>query len=309
MRVLITGVYGGIGKALFKSLMQSPKYNNAHIYGCSRKVERANFGNFHTLPVDLTKPADVIGCMQTAKPTHIIHLAGQATNTPTKGVIESNIVATTNLVDYAPRGTRFIFASSSTVYGNTPFGISYERDNTNPSTLYGCSKVFGENIVDIATRQDKLRGVSLRLCAVVGKGMTHGLLKTVLAEAYRGKVTLFGEPPGVIKPYIHVDDAIAAIKFFLSKDFLSNDAVGIYNVSVDDEMSTDQVFYTVLEETGCLVEKVWTGENLAGDNPFVSLDNHKLKSVGWTLKYPTSGEAIRAAIREIREDAVIDDCW
>lgn len=229
----------------------------------------------------------------------VFHTAGIArVSAPLTDIFPANLQTTVNLLDCVP-GARFIFTSSSTVYGNGHAKIDFdEYDKLLPTSAYGASKVACESFIDAYTRLGRINGVNLRLCANVGPGATHGLLKDLIHKVKSDSPTLelFGDAPGSIKPFIHVDDTVRAMIWFAEE----NHKGGAYNVCTKDTLTVSEVADLVMEQLGVKKEKMWLGETStwAGDNKEFSLCNKKLNRAGFRLNYHTSKDAVIQAIKE-----------
>ena len=59
--------------------------------------------------------------------------------------------------------------------------------------------------------------------------------------------------------------------------------------------------YAVMEGCGITKPIKWLGEtaNWKGDNRVISVDNSRLKSIGWNPKFPKSKDAIIDIVRKI----------
>jgi len=92
------------------------------------------------------------------RPTHIFHLAAlplaKLQNLNTQEAYEGSVISTSNLLEaigilketdgYCPE--RFVYASSSMVYGDFQYTPVDEDHPTNPKEIYGTMKLAGENI-------------------------------------------------------------------------------------------------------------------------------------------------------------------
>jgi nucleoside-diphosphate-sugar epimerase len=108
--------------------------------------------------------------------TTLFHLAAQPGVRGSWGsnfsrYVENNILATQALlearVDTGGKG-RFVYASSSSVYGEPPSGSVTEESPTRPISPYGMTKLAGENLVRLYGRTRGLPTVSLRFFTVFG---------------------------------------------------------------------------------------------------------------------------------------------
>lgn len=153
-------------------------------------------------------------------PRGIIHcgaLSGPmvARNDPA-AMVAVNIVGTANLLEVARLHgiSRFVNCSSTSVYGNVvstePLG---EDVPLRPQSVYGASKVAGEQLVATYSSQFGLDGVSLRLSWVYGpRRTTECVVRMMIENAIRGVPThLAYGGGGFCRQYIYVDDAAGAL--------------------------------------------------------------------------------------------------
>jgi nucleoside-diphosphate-sugar epimerase len=108
--------------------------------------------------------------------TTIFHLAAQPGVRGSWGsnfsrYVENNILATQALLEArvgAGGSGRFVYASSSSVYGEPQSGAVTEESPTRPISPYGMTKLAGENLVRLYGRTRGLSSVSLRFFTVFG---------------------------------------------------------------------------------------------------------------------------------------------
>lgn len=161
MKVLITGNMGYLGSVLVEHIRSAYKdavligYDTAyfgHILTDTQRIPEANldvqyYGDLRRFPDSLLSGIDTV-----------IHLAA-ISNDPMGKRFESvtediNSIASAEFADKAKRMgvSRFIFASSCSIYGFTEGGYRKENDPLNPLTAYARSKVYMEeklsNIAD-----------------------------------------------------------------------------------------------------------------------------------------------------------------
>jgi UDP-glucuronate 4-epimerase len=130
------------------------------------QVFRADIRNEETLAAAFAQPWDTV-----------LHLAARAGVRPSiaepRLYVETNITGTLNVLEAARRAgvVRFIFASSSSVYGATeevPFRESAALQRT--FSPYAATKVAGEQLCSTYAHLHGLRVVSLRFFTVYGPG-------------------------------------------------------------------------------------------------------------------------------------------
>jgi nucleoside-diphosphate-sugar epimerase len=105
----------------------------------------------------------------------VYHLAGQPGVRPSWGedfdlYARGNVVATQRLLEATLRagGARFVFASSSSVYGNIGDRSAHESDRLAPVSPYGLTKAACEELIGVYRRVHGLSAVSLRYFTVYG---------------------------------------------------------------------------------------------------------------------------------------------
>ena len=309
MKILLTGATGFIGRHLLERLLDS--YDKYEVVSVSRRAV-TSFGHSWTHRVcDLGDPdcPEFANICYEFKPDAIIHLAGNATpNNAEKNpykMMQDNIISTHKVVNCATDGCRVILASSVIVYGDWLFEkdtrgfLRYKEDSfPKPTSIYGISKRASESLLEVYTNWKKINGCALRLCATVGSGVTHGVLKDFIkkVKSEESHLNALGSFPGSTKPFCYIDDAVQA--FMIALHSKTNTS---YNVCPDDEITVEQVGLAVMDAMGITKPIHFLGEdsNWKGDNRIIRVSNKKLKSIGWKPKYPKSFDAIKAATKDI----------
>ena len=310
MSVLVTGGRGFIGRHLIHRLRP---YRN--IFGPVITVGRQSFASpfvdkHYTCDLgypDQSEPEFYVlkTIMRKYDFDYIFHLASKATvkmqgNEPFE-ILNSNILSTQKICQWAPKGARVILASSVINYGDwmfqeetaRPYG---EEDKTDPTSIYGMTKRASESILKYYTSTGQIRGVSARMCATVGRGLTHGVVYDFMHKILNNPtLEALGDKPGSTKPYCHINDVTEALLLLAMKS-----VSGEYNICPDDQINIEEVAKAVMSGLEVYKEIEWLGEsaNWKGDNRIISVSNSKMKSIGWSPKY-SSKQAIIKAVKDI----------
>ncbi|MCO5295573.1 MAG: NAD-dependent epimerase/dehydratase family protein [Fimbriimonadaceae bacterium] len=150
----------------------------------------------------------------------IFHLAAVAS------VIESvnepvrthrvNTEGTINLLEAAAReGARFVFSSSSAVYGEGPDAIKSETSEIQPLSPYAVQKFSSEQYVRVYSDLREVGAVCLRYFNVFGPRQNPNseyaavVPKFVRRALDGGAVTIFGDGEQT-RDFVHVDDVVRA---------------------------------------------------------------------------------------------------
>src|SRR5688572_6409764 len=192
MKILVTAANGFVGTAVVRQLLGKHEVVavDALRYGPWRFSE-TEIKRFDSEIVDLRDRAETEEVISAHKPDAIIHLAAihfipECERLPDEAV-SNNVEATVNLLNAAPRGTRFVFASTAAVYG--PQDAPHkETDTVAPLDVYGFTKLSAEHLVRYYASLRGLEAVIVRLFNVIGPGETNPhVLPEIMAQLNRGE--------------------------------------------------------------------------------------------------------------------------
>lgn len=131
--------------------------------------------------------------------------------------MKNNILSTMNVLECSRvhNVDKFIFSSTSAVYGNTMFNPSYETNSVECLNTYSISKYSGEQLCKMYSQLYNLKTVIFRYFNVYGEGQHKtGQYAPVMSIFKRQKEN--GDPLTVIEPgyqtrdFIHVSDVVYA---------------------------------------------------------------------------------------------------
>jgi nucleoside-diphosphate-sugar epimerase len=234
-KILVTGGLGFIGHRVVLNLEDTHDISIAdnlsgghkNLYKQRKKLLKYSY--FHDVDIDYYEPID--WAINHCKPDTIIHLASyprQATVTKDpKGATRTMIDGLVNTLEAAKlyKVKRFVFISSSMVYGDFTFPVS-EYNHCNPKGLYGILKLAGENIVkDYA---NDFEYVIVRPSAVYGPGDDNSrVIAKFLYNAINNKeITVSGADE--ILDFTYIDDVANGIALASTKHCA---AYNTYNIT------------------------------------------------------------------------------
>src|SRR6476661_6763421 len=232
MRILVTGGAGFIGSHLVEKLLAGghevvilDDFNDFY----DPQIKRANIAGFAkdvtVSHVDLRESDSVRAVFGREKVDAIVHLAARAGVRPSiqspRLYYDTNVIGTLHLLE-AARVTgveRFIFASSSSVYGaskTVPF--SEDQHLTQTLSPYGATKVAGEFLCSTYSHLYQMRVVALRYFTVYGPRQRPDLAIHQFTRRIHAGQTIdqFGDG-NTRRDYTYIDDVIqgtmAAIEY------------------------------------------------------------------------------------------------
>ena len=222
-KILITGAAGFIGSNLTDKLL---KLDN-EVVGIDSLIT----GNLNNLDDALRKPnfkfiqddlcdLDTFNKLNDEQFDVIFHQA--ALPSVSKSIKfplltnNNNVNATINLLEYARKNDieKFIYASSSSVYGDSPQLPKSTSMHTKPISPYGVSKLAGEYYTYVYYKIYGLKTVSLRYFNVYGPRQSY--------NQYSGVITIFfnrvinNQPPIIFgtgeqtRDFTYIDDVVNA---------------------------------------------------------------------------------------------------
>jgi UDP-glucuronate 4-epimerase len=232
MRILVTGGAGFIGSHLVEKLLSLghnvailDDFNDFYDPGIKRQNIAAVAKDVAIHHLDLRDGGAVRNLFHREKFEAIAHLAARAGVRPSiqnpQLYYDTNVDGTLHLLD-AARVTgieRFLFASSSSVYGNSkPVPFSEDRQLFQTLSPYGATKIAGEFLCSTYSHLYGIRVVALRYFTVYGPRQRPDLaIHQFTQKIHAGKpIDQFGDGT-TRRDYTYIDDIIqgtmAAFKY------------------------------------------------------------------------------------------------
>ena len=234
--ILLTGGAGFIGSHLAARLIGTgarvtvlDDLNDA--YATHLKQENLRLvseqGSFDFLRMDVANPGELQSALSGKSYDVVIHLAARTgvRSSLTRPLLyeQVNLQGTLGLLELARRGMcrKFIFGSSSSVYGKTsqvPF--SEEDHRLDPLSPYGVTKLAGEKLCRCFAHLYGLEVTCLRFFSVYGPRQRPDLVIHRFARAIEENrpLTLFGDGSSR-RDYTYVDDIVDGITAALPLNF------------------------------------------------------------------------------------------
>ena len=221
-KILVTGGAGFIGSHLCDHLVRQSHelvvvddLSSGSFTNIAHLADRITF--IHDSVINLRAHATVLQGI-----TRIYHLAalisGYDSLHAPDDYIDVNLHGLLRVIEVAQqnRGTRIIFTSSSTIYGDRSNGICNELDGASPMTVYALSKYAAEHLLSIYSRLHGFAYVCLRLFNVYGPRQSprhpyaNVTCKFSAAAAYGAPIQLFGDGEQS-RDFVFVDDVVRAL--------------------------------------------------------------------------------------------------
>jgi UDP-glucose 4-epimerase len=218
---MITGGLGFIGSFIARKLIEDDLVDKVVLldhYGRYISSTREGFMDFRSFRIKGLEERIIIergeakyfsvlyNLLNIYQPKYIYHLAAlplaKLQNLNTQEALEGSVVSTSNFMEalgmikqatgYEPE--RFVYASSSMVYGDFQKDPADETHPTNPKEIYGTMKLAGEHITNGLARHFDIKSSIVRPSAVYGPtDMNRRVSQIFLEKAIqRQKITIHG---------------------------------------------------------------------------------------------------------------------
>jgi len=236
MAFLITGCAGFIGFHLARRLLSEGQvvigYDNVNdYYDPSLKEARlkllGDFDNFKFYRADLCDFTTLEKVFREQPVEKIVHLAAQAgvrySLTNPFAYQKSNLEGFLNIIEAAKRAQvqNFIYASSSSVYGNNrqlPFTVADNVDH--PISLYAATKKANELIAHVYAHLYQLPCTGMRFFTVYGPyGRPDMALFIFTRNILAGKPIEVYNFGNMKRDFTYIDDIVAGLRSALDKPF------------------------------------------------------------------------------------------
>ena len=290
MRILVTGGAGFIGSHLVEKLLAAghevailddfndfydPQIKHANIAGVAKDVTM-----YH---VDLRDGASLRNLFHREKFETIAHLAARAGVRPSiqhpQLYYDTNVSGTLHLLDAASvtRVERFIFASSSSVYGISKT-VPFSEDQHLSQTLspYAATKIAAEFLCSTYSHLYQMRVVALRYFTVYGPRQRPDLaIHQFTRRIYAGQpIDQFGGGT-TRRDYTYIDDVIqgtmAALKY-------NGPLFDIFNLGESDTIQLKDLIAAIENALGKKA-KVNRMPEQPGDMPLTCADISKARKL------------------------------
>jgi dTDP-glucose 4,6-dehydratase len=194
--------------------------------------------------------------------------------------IETDVLGTYVLLSWVrDTGARLVQVSTDEVYGDVPEGqSSRETDPLRPSSPYSASKAGGDLQVLAAVRTFGVDACITRGANTYGPNQyPEKLIPLFVTNALDGEpLPVYGDGRQR-REWLHVEDHCAAVELVLR----AGAAGEAYNVG-GEEHENLELTHRILELTGAAPDLVRHVEDRAGHDRRYSLDDSKLRALGWS---------------------------
>lgn len=184
----------------------------------------------------------------------VFHLAAQAGVRPSWGTtfssyIRNNIAATQCLLEATKEQSirRFVYASSSSVYGDAPELPATEATLPSPVSPYGVTKLAAEYLCSLYSKAYGLPAISLRLFTVYGPRQRPDMAiqKFLAASAAGEPIVIYGDGLQT-RDFTFVQDVVSALVGAAESDT----EIGVLNICGGSTVSVREVLSVVQAVTG-----------------------------------------------------------
>lgn len=235
MKILITGIFGFLGKHLAERLCQ--QHDVVGLYHTSKEIKFSkNIKCFNELE-SIDDDFDVI-IMCHAAVVSGTHISDE------QSLVESNVGFTKKIIEKFPK-VKAIYVSSVAVLGESN-EILIEKTTPNPKTDYAFSKLKGENEV-----LKNSNASIVRFSSIYGVGMKENtLIPNYCNQALTNKSIEVWGNGSRYQNYIHVDDAVSLIeKMTIYNEKITFPVLGVSS----KEYSNDEVAKIIANETDATI--------------------------------------------------------
>jgi UDP-glucuronate 4-epimerase len=275
MKALVTGVAGFVGSTLASELIRQ----GHHVIGVDsftdyyntdikrRNLESIGTENFRFLEEDLNT-LDFSEVLEDVD--YVFHQAGQPGVRKSWGIefaeyTSANVMATQRLLEAAKNCStlrRFVYASSSSIYGNAESYPTSELATPQPMSPYGVTKLAAEHLCTLYAENFGVPTVSLRYFTVYGPRQRTDMAFTrfVRAAITDGQIDIYGDG-NQVRDFTYVDDIVRAN---IAAAEVDSKPGSVFNVAGGTSVSVNEVL-SLLEELHGKALRIRYTDKVAGD--------------------------------------------
>jgi UDP-glucuronate 4-epimerase len=309
-RALVTGCAGFVGSHLTEALLADGHqvrgvdcFNDN--YAAGEKLENIgasrSHDGFELHPVDLAT-ADLDRLLEDVDV--VFHLAAEPGVRTSWGrrfdrFVHNNVEATQRLLEALHRGPRIrlVYASSSSVYGESERLPTHEDAAPRPLSPYGVTKLAGEQLCRVYHVNHGVDTVALRFFTVYGPRQRPDMAFRRFCEAAArgGRIELFGDGRQS-RDFTYVGDVVTAIRAAATSDAAAGRA---YNIGGGSPVSVN----AALEELAAIAGRpldVRRSRPEAGDVSHTAADSTRARDELGFVPLTSLREGLRAEYEWVR---------
>lgn len=252
MNLLVTGAAGFIGSALSAKLFKDD-HKIVTIDNLSTGYEENIPSHVQFIKGGCHDPA-VISKLGNKKFDAIIHIAGQSSgeisfDDPTYD-LQTNTQSTLMLLDFAMKTgcSKFIYASSMSVYGNSDKQPVHENMSLHPTSFYAVGKLASEHYLRLYSKFG-INTTALRLFNVYGPGqnlknLRQGMVSIYLAQAMKNRKVVVKGSGDRFRDLVYIDDVVDA---FCEALYCNIKGYACYNIGSGEPITVKNIVAKINE--------------------------------------------------------------
>ena len=290
MNILVTGGAGFIGSHLCRRLLSDghavtliDDFNDYYDPAIKRANVAAMGGAAKVVEGDIRDRGQIQQLFAEGKFETVIHIAARAGVRPSvkdpQLYIDTNITGTHHLLEASRQNAvkRFVFASSSSVYGLSKT-VPFSEDLALPQTLspYAATKLAGEHLCGNYSYLFGLRAVCLRFFTVYGPGQRPDLAIHKFTDAIHKGLAIPQYGDGTTRrDYTYIDDIVQGVMGALKYE---GPLFDIFNLGENQTITLAELIREIEKGLGkkAVIERL---PEQQGDMPLTSADITKARAL------------------------------
>lgn len=292
MKVLVTGGLGHIGSKLIR---EYAKREDIELIRILDNLSTQRYGSLFDLPVNATKLEFVEGDVTNQEIVNnvmknidvVIHLAAitdaPATLHNPQKTFKVNYVGTWNVLWAAinAKVKRFLYASTTSVYGEAEGIVDEDYDNYKPASPYAESKLKAEKLIQEVAKETGFPAIILRKGTIFGTSagirFHTAINKFCYLAAMNKPLTVWDSALNSKRPYLGLNDCINSYQFFENH----GEPGEIYNV-VTENYEMKEIIDTIKKVVPKVKIEI-TKSPLLNQKPY-EVSDKKIRKLGFEYK-------------------------